>query len=190
MKIYKLKFDVNKYESFEVNEPVTAEFYQKFDGSSLKDKWKKLKVRRMEPEKRLDLGDAPGFVTPVFNVKARNVLAPLIEGHVEYLPLDLDGTEYYAVNVLTVIDAIDYEKSEYVKFSNGRIMCFEEYSFIRDKLKGINIFKIPDERRGFAFVSEAFKDAIEDNQLRGFKLECVWELHDECMHFLESRERR
>ena len=175
MKIFKLNFDVDNFEILEVCEPVDIEFYRMFDGTSLKSGWKKLKVRRMEPEKQLELGDAPGFVTPIFNEKALKILSPLIDDQVEYLPLDLDGIEYYAVNVLAVVDAVDYEKSKIVKFSSGRIMCFEEYSFIRDKIQGINIFKIPDEREGDAFVSETFKNAVEDNQLRGFKLECVWE---------------
>lgn len=41
----------------------------------------------MEPEKGLELSDAPGFTIPVFSRRAWECLEPLISKNVEILPL-------------------------------------------------------------------------------------------------------
>lgn len=51
MKIYKLSFDVDNFENIEVCQNVSADFYQMFDGTSLKKTWEMIEVKRMEPEK-------------------------------------------------------------------------------------------------------------------------------------------
>jgi len=80
------------------------------------------------------------------------------------------------INVLTALDAIDYAKSDYVKFSDGkRILAFKKYAFRVDAVAGKHIFKIKDERRRYAFVSEEFVDAVNNNGLEGFRLEEVWD---------------
>ena len=63
----------------------------------------------MEPEKGLELSDAPGFTIPVFSRRAWECLEPLISKNVEILPLDFNEKEYFGINVITVLDAIDYD---------------------------------------------------------------------------------
>ena len=108
--------------------------------------------------------------------KAVELLRPLMDETVEVLELDFEE-KYYAINVTTVLDVIDYEKSKYKTFkSSGRIMRFEKYVF-RDipTLRKYNIFKIPDETNSAPFVSERFKKLVEDSGLEGFKFELVWD---------------
>ena len=85
--------------------------------------------------------------------------------------------EYYAINVTTVLDVIDYSKSRYITFDDGKkIMVFEKYAFkLCDELIRSNIFKIIDETRGEAFVSDRFKESVEKNNLTGFRFELVWD---------------
>ena len=179
MKVYMLDFDVNSYKSIRLCDNVDADFYQMFDGRSLKDVWKNSKVEVYEEDKGLLFGDAFGFNIPVLNKKALNVLYPLIKNDVELLPLSLNDDLLHGINVTTVLDAIDYDLSEYLTFMDGkRIMYFKKFFFKVDKIKNYNIFKIKDLRRGYVFVSDSFYQSVIDNNLRGFKLEQVFEYED------------
>ena len=131
----------------------------------------------MEPEKNLPLSDAPGFTIPVFSRRALEVLRPLIKDSIEELEFQFEEAEYYGINVTAVLDVIDYSKSEYRTYSDGkRIMVFEKYVFKQcDELKEHNIFKIVDEPRRKAFVSDKFKQMVEENNLSGFKFKLVWD---------------
>lgn len=181
MKIWKLYFEVDKYENLIPIRAFTADEIQSFDGRKKKDIWKRLPVKRMEPEKKLELSDAPGFTIPVFSKKAVEILRPLIQNSIEELELQFEEAEYYGINVTTVLDVIDYPKSKYKMYSDGkRIMVFEKYAFKRcDELNNNNIFKIVDEPRRWAFVSDKFKQTVEENGLSGFKFKLVWDSEQE-----------
>ena len=69
MKIWKLKFNVEEYDSL-VPVKYSLDESQIFDGRKKKDHWTPMPVKRMEPETGLDLGDASGFMGfPAFNQK-------------------------------------------------------------------------------------------------------------------------
>lgn len=181
MKIWKLFFEVDEYDNLMSEKALTADEIQSFDGRKKKENWIPLPVKRMEPEKNLPLSDAPGFTIPVFSRRALEVLRPLIENSIEVLEFKFDEAEYYGINVTTVLDVIDYTKSEYRTYSDGkRIMVFEKYVFKEcDELVEHNIFKIKDETRRKAFVTEKFKNVVEENNLLGFKFELVWDSEQE-----------
>lgn len=175
MKIWQLNFDLDKYDNLIPIREFTVEEIQSFDGRSHLKQWKPIQVKRMEPEKGLELSDAPGFIFPVFSRRALNCLEPLINKNVEILPLDFDEKEYFGINIITVLDAIDYEKSIYKTYRDGkRIMAFKKYDFLPDVIKGIPIFKILDEKTRYAFVSDEFKQIVEKNELIGFSFKLVW----------------
>lgn len=177
MKIWQLYFEVDKYDNLIPVKEFTADEIQAFDGRRIQNPWKPILVKRMEPEKKLELGDAPGFVLPVFSKRALAVLDPLIKNSVEKLELRFAEAEYYAINVISVLDVIDYDKSKYITYRDGkRIMTFQKYVFREcEQLKDVNIFKIVDEPRRRAFVSDEFKKAVERNGLLGFKFKLVWD---------------
>lgn len=80
------------------------------------------------------------------------------------------------INVINVLDAIDYEKADYKTFRDGkRIMAFRKYAFLSSVVLNMPIFKIVDEKTRYAFVSSEFKKLVEDNGLIGFKFELVWD---------------
>lgn len=176
MKIYRLDFDVNNYKSIQICNKADADYYQMFDGTSILDKWEQLDVMYYEEDKDLKAGDAPGFHIPVLNKRALDILLPIIENEVEILPLRLYENKLYGINVLKILNAIDYDLSEYKTFRDGkRIMAFKKYVFKEESIKGYNIFKIIDQPRGDIFVSEEFKNLIDNNLLEGFMLELVYE---------------
>lgn len=181
MKIWQLYFEVDEYDNLVPVRAFTADEIQSFDGRKRKDCWKPLPVRRMEPEKKLELSDAPGFTIPVFSKKALEVLRPLIQNSIEELELLFQEAEYYAINITTILDVIDHSKSKFKMYSDGnRIMAFQKYVFKScDELRNNNIFKIVDEPRRRAFVSDKFKQAVERNNLSGFKFKMVWDSEDD-----------
>ena len=110
MKIWQLNFELDEYDNLIPVREFTAEEIQSFDGRSHLSQWKPVRVKRMEPEKELELSDAPGFTFPVFSRRAWQCLEPLISKNVEILPLDFNEKEYLGINIITVLDAIDYKK--------------------------------------------------------------------------------
>lgn len=176
MKIWQLKFELDEYDNLVPVKEFTVEEIQSFDGRRHLSQWQSIKIKRMEPEKGRDLSDAPGFTFPVFSRHALNCLERLISKDVEILPLDFQEREYLGINVITVLDAIDYEKSIYKTFRDGkRIMAFKKYVFLPNVIKDIPIFRIIDEKTGYAFVSDKFKQVVEENNLSGFKFKLVWD---------------
>ena len=160
--------------------PLSVEELQSFDGRSHAKVWCPLQVERMEPEKNLELSDAPGFILPVFSRHALSCLEPLIAPHIEALPLQFTEREFMGINVTTVLDAIDYGKSVYKTFRDGkRIMAFKKYDFRSDVVRDVPIFKINDERSRYAFVSDEFKQTVESNNLSGFIFKLVWDSEQE-----------
>lgn len=176
MKLWKLNFELDKYDNFIPVKKFTVEEIQSFDGRSHLNQWTPVRVERMEPEKGLDLGDAPGFTFPVFSRRALECLESLISKNVEVLPLDFDENEYFGINVITVLDAIDYDKSIYRTYRDGkRIMAFQKYVFLPEIVRDTPIFKISDEKTRYAFVSDIFRETVIKFNLSGFKFELVWD---------------
>ena len=53
---------------------------------------------------------------------------------------------------------------------------FDKYCFrMCDELLENNIFKLIDEPRRAPFVSDRFKECVEENNLTGFEFELVWD---------------
>lgn len=180
MKVWQLNFELDEYDNLAPVKEFTVEEIQSFDGREHLKKWEPIKVKRMEPEKKLELSDAPGFMIPVFSERALDCLGKLISKDVEILPLDFEEKNYFGINVITVLEAIDYEKSIYKMFRDGkRIMAFKKYAFIANVLQGVSIFKIIDEKTKYAFITDEFKEVVEKNNLSGFKFKLVWDSEKE-----------
>ena len=113
----------------------------------------------------------------VINKKVKELCEDLKLTNVECLPVELwdhtdskvDG-EFFILNVLGCIDAIDMEKSEY---RMGRIIK-TQISRIKNLVldveaipKDLNIFR-PTTKFDEFFVSDAFKAALEDAGITGW----------------------
>lgn len=177
MKIWELEFTADEYDSLVPVQEFTAEQIFSFDGRKHSDTWAPLPVKRLEPEKGLKLSDAPGWTFPMFSKKAVDILEPLISDSVEFLELIFPEGEYWGVNVIKVLDVIDYEKAQFRTFPNSnRILWFLKYAFVdSEELRSANIFKIVDEARCDPFVSDRFKQLVEKNKLTGFVFKEVWD---------------
>lgn len=138
MRIWMLNFELDEYDNLTTVHHMGLEETRSYDGRSKKRGWRPLAVKRMDPDKGLELSNTPGFDShiPVFDDEALEILHPLIKKDVEVLPLAFSERDFYAINITTVLDCIDYDKAQYKLFSDGkRIMRFIKYAFIEEHLK-------------------------------------------------------
>jgi hypothetical protein len=126
-----------------------------------------------ENKKMRDCMDA-GVGAPGLSKKAVEILIPLLGNNVQLLPLKHPTFEYFRLNVLQVIDAIDYEKSTFRKLPNGKLLTVKEYVFKPDCLMGIDIFKDPYFTTN-VYVSDRFRQTVLDNKLTGFDFIELWD---------------
>lgn len=117
---------------------------------------------------------SPGV--PIFSNKAIMLLNKYLEGNIEILSIDFDNEQYKLINVVNLVDGINYQKSQIEYFSDGkRIMAFDKYAFIAKKVEKQHIFKIVEQPRADVFVSDEFRNTVIESGLNGFKFVEVWD---------------
>ncbi|WP_240421754.1 imm11 family protein [Paenibacillus periandrae] len=173
MQVWKLDCDSNNYEGFNIVDGDWNELIEKFGGNSLLNNWQAIKIKPYELAPR---SDAPTFIAaaPLFSAKAVDVLRPIISNFVEILPTEFIREDYFIINVLNVLNCVDYDSSSIVKYRSGRIMRFEKYEFFPEIVDQQHIFKITDISRQAVFVSSEFKEEVIKSGLTGFRFEEVW----------------
>ena len=125
MKIWQLHFELDIFDNLIAKENFSTADSQSFDGRNKAEQWQPLELIRMEPNKNLPLSDAPGFRAhiPIFSKKTIEILTPLVLKDIEILPLIFNENDFFLINITTVLDCINYEKSKYIKFpTSGKIM--------------------------------------------------------------------
>ena len=178
MKLWEFGAVAERYDSLTPADGYTYEEMMSFDGRSHKNDWTCRKVvPNINPKKNpkfSDYSECMGVL--VFSQKAIEKLYDLIKDDVEILPLECDYGDFSLINVTTVLDAIDHEKSEY-KYIDGtkQIMYFKKYVFLEEVIKGYDIFKITDRRTSHVFVSDRFVQTVERSKLKGFRFELAWD---------------
>jgi hypothetical protein len=184
MKIYTVCADVNKYCGLYYRGPGDLlEFDRRFNGTPMKDRWTgnhKFEFRsKPSPSLR---GDFPGLSThiPIFNLKAVKALADLLKGNGELLPMTCEGEDHFLFNVTRVVDALDEAHCQIKRFDSGKIMYIIRYSFLRDRLVGETVFKIPQIPLMDVFVTEDFVKRVKTSKLKGFEFRRLWS--DESPH--------
>lgn len=179
MKIWKLGRDVDNFESLAWGNDeydIDLNYIQSFNGVSKEKNWIPLQLKRMGAD--AEFSNTPGLSAhiPVFDKKTVDIMKDYLIGNAEILPIFCEDKEFFAINVTSVLDCIDYDTSEYKTFRDGiRIMRFTKYAFLKDKIENVHIFKIKDEPLRSPFVSDAFRQKILDSNLIGFKFELVWD---------------
>ena len=117
--------------------------------------------------------------TIVLGERAMSALGPLLSEAGELLPLQADDRNLWIFNALTVVDALDLERSEVVRFSSGRIMDIVRYVFFAEKVRELTAFKLPQEHSGSLYVGERVVEAAAREGLRGTIFKRVWSQEEE-----------
>lgn len=119
-----------------------------------------------------------GTSLPIVSDKAKNVIEKisiLKNTGFEFLPVKLESYEgkqkYWVLNILIILDGLDYEKSEYILHDGSKS--------IREITKMVLLDKIIDNRDIFyleespvdVFVSEKLINAFEEEGINGYVIE-------------------
>ncbi|TDA66428.1 MAG: hypothetical protein D9V45_05740 [Chloroflexi bacterium] len=103
----------------------------------------------------------------VFSEKALNALLPLIQSDVQVIPLQCEEEQLFLIHLTKHVNGLDLEHSE-VRWlvENKAVSRVWHHVFYEEKLKDINIFRVPIYFP-WVYVSEAFKAAVEEHDLKG-----------------------
>lgn len=81
-----------------------------------------------------------------------------------------ENNTYKILNVTKHLDALDLDNSVYdiFQFGEDRVLSIEKYALKKTIIESNNIFKLDNETIP-VFVSEKFKQVVEENNLIGFQ---------------------
>lgn len=176
MKVYRLQTDTERYCSFALVDEANAGIYWSFDGRSLRSSWEPLSITAAdEDDATAEMADFALLGTiPIVSERAVEVLRDLTLRCCEILPLVYSRQAYFALNVMTVVDALDEKRSTLTRLPSGAVMSVQEYVFHPDRLNGVVIFRIPQLLRAYVFVTQHFVDRVRRARLTGFRFTELW----------------
>lgn len=176
MKVFELRPDVEGYRWISMVNAEDFDVAFEFDGTPIRQAWKPYPVEPIEDDlnEGKPMGDFPTLGTiPTFSQRAVDALLDLLAENGELLPLASEEGKYYAYNVTHVVDALDADRSEVQRFSDGGVMEVVRHEFRLDRIAGQSIFKVP-ELRVRVFVTEPFVRRVREAGLTGFDFPEVW----------------
>ena len=171
IKVYELWMD----HTYRTYEPTPKDGYKSymFDAVPVKERtFDKIYPSKYKDEIDKPIGDVFSVEISSFilNEKSYKVLYPYLKKHSQIFKIKSDNKIFYVVNVIDIIDCLNYDESELKYFSSsGRVMDVEKYVFKTEKLKNATIFKLPEFPKSISYVTEEFKKAVEENNIKGFK---------------------
>jgi hypothetical protein len=118
---------------------------------------------------KLPKGDFPSLygVHIVFNERAVDILLPLIQSEIQVIPLHCEDEPLFLIHLTKHVDGLDLEHSDIQWIiENKLISTVNRFMFHEEKLKDLNIFKVPI-LFSWTFASDAFKAAVEEHDLKG-----------------------
>ena len=177
MKIFK-PLGLTDFECINACNPNDYETFATFDGRSLADHWRPVRVRRVQADARQACkpSDFPwlGSDALVMRRSAMDALQDIWRADGEILPLATDGDVELFVFNAQVKDAMDVARSSLVMFpETNRIMQVKQIAFIEAVIHGVNVFRLP-HRASATYVSQHFVDSVTSAGLCGLEFNCVW----------------
>lgn len=168
-------YQVVSKDGYEFCHPVNQDDFERINaeinGRPLQAKWKPIHMQliRQNEGKILLASDSPwlGSHALIFRQRAIDVLGSLLGQYGELLPLDCEEAELSMFNVVRVVDGLDENASNVMRFSDGRVMMVTRYVFDPEVIEGVDIFKIPTLRVSPTFVSQRFCDLWRKAKLKG-----------------------
>ncbi|MDX2306256.1 MAG: hypothetical protein NW226_25835 [Microscillaceae bacterium] len=115
-------------------------------------------------------GDFLSFASPsgvICTPRAWRAIQDLIMDYVEAFSFRVEGHDYVLIHPRETLDALDEANSEVDYYSDGSIFDIYQYTFFPEKLKGKHLFRIPQTAGLHLYISEVFKQRVEQHQLMG-----------------------
>ena len=173
VRIYKYRCDGDVFDSLSLrSRSGHDDVLNKLLGQPVGQAWTPLKAKFYRVGRQGDFPYLAGHV-PAFSKRALSALSPLLGDTIEPLPLVTPSGTYSAIHVLEVIDALDLNRSKVEWLDEDRILDIERYVFKPEAVQGKHIFRIRQHALAFTYVSEAFRQAVEESALEGLALKEV-----------------
>jgi hypothetical protein len=170
MKIYKLTDDYENYYTFTIK---GVELYSKmpsysprFDATARLSEWVtpdgSFYASANYTNNKVAIPDITTWVTGnlILNSAAYKILADKLNRSGEFLPVTIEGIDYYIFNTLKVIADKNTSKDQPNK-------GLESVSFPANELEGIYVFKVTSDNVLHTYCTESFKQLVFDNNLNG-----------------------
>ncbi|ETT53602.1 imm11 family protein [Paenibacillus sp. FSL H7-689] len=115
---------------------------------------------------------------PVFSKRVKEMMEKesLLTSEVEFLPITNDNMELFILNVTNILDCVDYHRSDIGRFKDGSWARFNKLVFDPAKIpEGTCMFKIKETPGVQVFVTEKFKEWIEERKLKGLNFSVIYD---------------
>jgi hypothetical protein len=182
MKIWKWDKDSMRFDSFSIvnhNEVYSKYFLDEFIGKPIGDGWGTIHITTYQSLAKCDCSGFGGGV-PIFSEHAIRCLDDLMKDKVEILPLIHDEGSYFAINVINVLDCIDFDQAIVRRHERYPSVIAEvlEYEFIPELVKEQHIFKVPQFKGTAVYVSDEFRNRVIEKDLKGFEFTLLWDSNE------------
>lgn len=167
MRVYKSISSVN-YQFFNTDSLVSSRKVDRRDFSEEE----KIIFTKVSSEKLKYIGDIAlinSSCSMVFSEKAKSVFS---NAGSFFKFTNLEDFELFTPET---IDALDYEKSEFRYFSDGRIMGVEKFIFKEELISNVEAFRIKDFNAYPTFLTDKFVEKYKANNLTGIEFFCVYD---------------
>jgi len=167
--VWELYTDCNKDLGLSTDDP--DYFRSRFIGESMAAEWEPPEIEILDKRKRVRNFVSWEVSAPVISERAWKALRPLIGPHLELLPLIKlkRNRQYYALNVLTLVDCLDLERSDFTTSGppeNPVVATVHKAAFDPARVQDVPLFKVP-QYLGATFVRRPFIDAVQAAGLQG-----------------------
>jgi hypothetical protein len=172
MKIFSIKFEVDKYQILVPVNPDDFDGHNLWiDGSMKLSSWNPPKMQWSEKESSITTPDiayiSPGFYA--FNEKAVAVLGELLTNNGELLELSVGGEQLMAFNPTILQNCLDQNRTEWKTRRNGERGRLLKPVINTDNYDGAEIFLIPETKSSTFYVSDKFVERVITNELSGLE---------------------
>jgi hypothetical protein len=170
--VFFFRADLDNFASISPVDDFAWDLLNELVGHRFEGNWSPLRMEVLPTGPR---GDFPYLAShvPVVSPLAWAALRPEIAETVQPLPLDVQGEEYQALNVLDVLDCLDPERAELRTLDDGSVVGVRRWALREDVVEGHDIFKARHAELQVALVSERFREWVEDAGLRGARFDPV-----------------
>lgn len=170
MGIYLIKNTLGQYKTIVPADKADSDVLNNAYGQSLASGWKLLKFHwnTEDGDERRNIFLYLGSIL-VVDEKGKNAISHNID-NVEYLPIDIDGEQWFVVNVCKTLNGVlNLSKSNIERFKDGSIKWIKEFVFNQD-CSSFSLFRI-SELKTALFASDSFRESLLGSSLAGLSFE-------------------
>ncbi|MCM3750000.1 hypothetical protein M3223_21935 [Paenibacillus pasadenensis] len=115
---------------------------------------------------------------PVMSKTMYRCLEEYMRGQIQPLEVFVGDDEFIIINVMNLSDAVNYEKSDTIRYEDGKVVAFKKIVFDAERIKG-NIFKVKESVGTHVFVTDTFRDAVLKAKIKGVYFELEWDSEED-----------